>query len=930
MANVGNATLIITPKFDGLSASVKRAVEEALGEAMPAGESFGRGIAGGMSASQGAIIGAFSALASSAMSAVSSSLGSAVERIDTLKNYPMVMQSLGVGADEASSSIQTMSDRLQGLPTRLDDMASTVQGLYAATSQYGVSLTDATEAGLALNDLLLAGGGSTQVVNSAMEQFRQMLSKGKPDMQDWRSLLSAAPGQMNQLAEAMLGAGASANDLYYALGGGKDSDEHSEGIEFASISMEQLLHALIALDSEGGDAMASFAEQASEAQGGIGTAFANMQNAVTRGLADVMDSIGRENIVGVINDVKGGIRDAFDAVSDVVGDLAPVFQSVWSVIKDDAPDLVALGAGFLVFDKAASVVAGLVSAVQALSGAQGLAGLASVLTGITFSPLTLGITAAVAALGVAGAIFYDQQRRTENLSSATSGLSESVSRLTSLDVYTGTIEDLGLAAGTSALSVDDLARSVANHAEVIRENVEQAETQIGTLNTAQQIIEECAGQTDLSADAQGRLQWAISQVNDQLGTNITLEDVMAGQYTDQNGEVQDLCASLDDLIEKRKQEIRVSALTDSLTEAYSAQSEAARTLASEQAGLAEAEERLEAARDRGADWWTLNALSAQVDQHREAVESAQAVYESTTDAVSGLEGELGMATRAAEGMANEYEKWANGTSQLFQAQLEQNGTNVAMLAEDLGTLGASVSDLANLSDEELARLARSYDGTADSIVDDLEDMGVAIGVYNGEELVDKDGNITVDQFELKDAQGNIYSWNGTTLVDKRTGVEVNDVELQDALGRRYTWNNGSLQRMSGLVQMNTTQLSTALDLVMRWNRTSLNNKSATATAYMSKVAGNAAGGIRPHADGAIATRAVPLDIVGEAGAEAIVPLTNRRYSQPFVDMIAEGVSKQVSAGTTVNVSLNYAAGADANQMARDLARRLEIVLNARG
>ena len=170
MANVGNATLIITPKFDGLSASVKRAVEEALGEAMPAGESFGRGIAGGMSASQGAIIGAFSALASSAMNAVSSSLGSAVERIDTLKNYPMVMQSLGVGADEASSSIQTMSDRLQGLPTRLDDMASTVQGLYAATSQYGVSLTDATEAGLALNDLLLAGGGSTQVVNSAMEQ----------------------------------------------------------------------------------------------------------------------------------------------------------------------------------------------------------------------------------------------------------------------------------------------------------------------------------------------------------------------------------------------------------------------------------------------------------------------------------------------------------------------------------------------------------------------------------------------------------------------------------------------------------------------------------------------------------------------------------------------------------------------------------------
>lgn len=31
------------------------------------------------------------------------------------------------------------------------------------------------------------------------------------------------------------------------------------------------------------------------------------------------------------------------------------------------------------------------------------------------------------------------------------------------------------------------------------------------------------------------------------------------------------------------------------------------------------------------------------------------------------------------------------------------------------------------------------------------------------------------------------------------------------------------------------------------------------------------------------------DIVGEAGAEAIVPLTNRRYSEPFVNMIADGI-----------------------------------------
>ena len=937
MSNVGNATLIITPKFDGLSASVNQALAGV--DATAGGRAVGDSVAGGMASRQGAIIGAFSELASRAMNAVTSSLGSAVSRVDTLKNYPMVMQSLGVGADEATASIQTMSDRLQGLPTRLDDMASTVQGLYAATSQYGVSLSDATEAGLALNDLLLAGGGSTQVVNSAMEQFRQMLSKGKPDMQDWRALLSAAPGQMNQLAEAMLGAGASANDLYYALGGGKDSDEHTAGIEFASLSMEDLLQALIALDSQGGDALASFADQASEAQGGIGTAFANMQNAVTRGLADVMDSIGRENIVGVIDDVKGAIRDAFDFVS---GTVVPGLQGVFDAFGGGAGAIVAsVGA----LGTLAGVLAGLGPASSGLAAAadfvfklaearnsEGLLNIAASLSGLSASigPFVAAAGIATLVIGALAGAAIQAKEHQDNLAGAVDGMSGAVSRLTSLDMYTGTIEDLGLAAGVSALSVDDLARSVSGHADVIRSNVEQAETQIGTLNTAQQIIEECAGQTDLSAEAQGRLQWAIGQVNEQLGTNITLEDAMAGKYTDQNGEVHDLCDALDDLVEKRKQEIRVSALTDSLTEAYEAQSEAASTLAHEQAELAQAEANLESARERGVDSFELGFYTAQVDEHRESVEEAQAVYDSTTDAVAGLESELGMATRAAEGMANEYERWASGTSQLFQAQLAENGTNAAMLAEDLASLGISVSDLSELSEDELSRLAFSYDGTAESIVSDLEEMGVAVGLYNGEELLDKDGNITVDQFELKDAQGNVYSWNGTTLVDKKTGVEVNDVQLQDALGRRYTWNNGRLETMTGLVQMNTTQLSNALDLVLRWNQTSLNSKSATASAYAAKYSGNAAGGVRLHASGAIATSAVPLDIVGEDGAEAIVPLTNRRYSQPFVNLIADGVSKQLSGGTTVNVNLSYEAGEDANRMARDIARSLELVAISRG
>lgn len=82
---------------------------------------------------------------------------------------------------------------------------------------------------------------------------------------------------------------------------------------------------------------------------------------------------------------------------------------------------------------------------------------------------------------------------------------------------------------------------------------------------------------------------------------------------------------------------------------------------------------------------------------------------------------------------------------------------------------------------------------------------------------------------------------------------------------------------------------------------------------------NAEGGIRAHARGVIATKAVPIDIVGEDGAEAIVPLTNRKYSQPFVDLIADGVNSRL--GATIADELDRAGlAALADEYERHAAR----------
>lgn len=99
-----------------------------------------------------------------------------------------------------------------------------------------------------------------------------------------------------------------------------------------------------------------------------------------------------------------------------------------------------------------------------------------------------------------------------------------------------------------------------------------------------------------------------------------------------------------------------------------------------------------------------------------------------------------------------------------------------------------------------------------------------------------------------------------------------------------------------------------------------------------------------HADGVIVTKPTmtSFGLVGEAGAEAMVsrgrytgvfPLTNKRYTGPFSNEISDQVVSKLGGvgGTTeVNVYLQYDAGADANQMASDIASQLDLILSARG
>lgn len=308
--NLATAYVPIVPSMDG----VGKAIEKAFGDASKTtgsktGQSIGQGLSVGFAAKVGAVAGIASNVFSKVASVVTSSLGSAVDRADQMNNFPKVMKNLGYSATDAAASIKKISDALDGLPTTSSAMTGMVQQLAPLTS----NLDEATDIALAFNNAMLAGGASTMEQENALTQYTQMLSAGKVDMQAWRSIQAAMPGQLNQVAEAMMGAGHNANDLYEAMKSGK-------------FSFDDFNKAVMDLNQNGFGKYASFAQQAKDATQGIGTAMENVKNRVAKAVQKVIDAVGVENIAGAINRFSSQFGKVGDAAAGMVTDVKKKFS----------------------------------------------------------------------------------------------------------------------------------------------------------------------------------------------------------------------------------------------------------------------------------------------------------------------------------------------------------------------------------------------------------------------------------------------------------------------------------------------------------------------------------------------------------------------------------------------------------------------------
>ena len=325
---------------------------------------------------------------SAGLDLMKSSLDKAIDRFDTLQRFPKVMQSLGHSSKDVAQSTKLLSEGIEGLPTTLDTVVATTQKLTSMTGD----LKQSTKLTIALNNAFLASGASTEDASRGLQQYTQMLSAGKVDMQSWKTLQETMPYALQKTAESFGFAGASAQKDFYAA------------LQSGQITFKDFSKRLIELN-QGTNGFAEMAKKNSE---GIKTSFGNIVNAVAKGIANVIDAFDKmskavtgKSIAQNLDGIKAVVNNVFASIVNAIKAVTPVVKTAVKVLGYLKP----------VLDPLLHILGGVVVGILAFKGAMlGLAiikGIGGLITSLITSLTTLASTSLIAegaTVGLTGAL----------------------------------------------------------------------------------------------------------------------------------------------------------------------------------------------------------------------------------------------------------------------------------------------------------------------------------------------------------------------------------------------------------------------------------------------------------------------------------------------------------------------------------------------
>lgn len=165
-----------------------------------------------------------------------------VERYDTMRMFPKMMEHLGYSAEDATAAVKKLEDAVIGLPTGLDEIVASARQLIPLTGDLdkGVNLA------IAANNAFLAGGADANATRFGQRQIKDLLAKGTLRSQEWDSLFTALGSGLGVVAEAM----------GYSSQATKGVSSVNDEIKYAESRLKSLRNTQKRYEKEGGTAKA--------------------------------------------------------------------------------------------------------------------------------------------------------------------------------------------------------------------------------------------------------------------------------------------------------------------------------------------------------------------------------------------------------------------------------------------------------------------------------------------------------------------------------------------------------------------------------------------------------------------------------------------------------------------------------------------------
>lgn len=677
-----------------------------------------------------------------------------------------------LGPELAKDMLADLADFATSTPFELRGLQSSTQKLIAM----GFAAEDCIPMLTSIGDAASGLGAGQEGIDTITRALGQMNAKGKVQAEEMLQLTEAGipawqyladvisngdiPAAMEQVTDGTV----SADTAIQALKNGMDSD-------FGGMMAAQS-KTLTGIMSNMGDAVYNAVTKAKDTEG-----YAEL----TESMAEVADEIGP-----LVESLMPVLADVMSVAADCLGDAAGGMKWFSSLSEDGrkqvllmiaaaagiGPSMIGIGKGAKLVgtfadasktavrwlndfgsrtDKAASAsksyageaakagaatkqqanaakASGAAAAQQASATRTASTATKQHSTAVKASSVAMG-AAKTAALGVAGVLAGMLVGAIAGVVSENKRYADNAEQVRSANErMKGSLGELSESASSARAAVADYTPSLAEvrkeaddarqaHADLADSLVEintEAGAEAGALQRYADVVNDLGLKSNLTEQEQARLKDAVDNINEACGTTFQVTD-------DVNGALYGQVEAINAVCKAKQEQLRYEAASESLKELYKHQEELLiRQVELEQQRSALMEKT--GGKNAGAIWDRNEDIEA-LNETIGALSEVQSELNATGETIEATEqrvGELG----AAVGSTSDDLASFVASNESLASVLESTGQSADSFAEALAQCGVSTSDLEGLSEDKLAALAQSYDGSVESIVDTLQEFGV--------------------------------------------------------------------------------------------------------------------------------------------------------------------------------------------------------------